>query len=203
MEVKYFKKIAGQKCYLSPMSVDDAEKYTEWLNDFSVTVTLNTVDTILSVDKERDELKALARGYNFSIIDSKTNKVIGSGGFFNVDLVNKNAEFGLFIGDKTFWNRGYGTEASQLLLDFGFNVLNLYHVSLKVFDFNHRAIKCYEKVGFQNVGKFTEIREIAGKRYDMYFMEILAKNFTSPYIKKAFDELQHEKLEVGLKVDLI
>jgi len=184
---KYYKKIVGEKCYLSPMALEDAPYFTEWLNDAEVAMNLNIMEQVINLETEQDFLKKLSAGYNFSIIDVKTNKLIGNTGLINVDLIQRRAEFGIFIGTKNFRDRGYGTEATRLMLDFAFNVLNLYHIHLGVFSFNARAMKCYEKAGFHTIGRFTKARQLGGERYDIVLMEILADEFESPYVTKTFD----------------
>ncbi len=200
MEGKYFKKLLGQKCYLSPISLEDVNYYTEWLNDFSVTLNLGLSGVNITLEKEKELLKKLSNEYVFAIIDKESNKLIGSTGLHHVDLINGNAEFGINIGDKNFWNRNYGTEATMLILDYGFNILNLHNIHLRVLAFNNRALKCYEKVGFKTIGKLTEVRQIAGERFDMVIMEILAKDFKGDFIKKALNEVKQEKAGLDLKL---
>ena len=84
-------------------------------------------------------------------------------------------EVGLFIGEEENRSKGYGTEALSLHVEYGFNYLNLKNIMLKVFSFNKRAIKSYEKIGFKVFGKRTEDYYLNGKWYDEYFMEILRK----------------------------
>ena len=182
MQTKYYKKIVGDKCYLSPVSMDDAPQYTEWLNDPSVSVTMGQLSKVISLEKEKEILHKLLNEYIFAIIDKETDILIGNTGLHKIDWVNRTAEYGLFIGDKSFWNKGYGTEVNLLMLDYAFSTLNLKHVHLQVLAFNKGAIKSYEKVGYKTVGKLTEFWELAGKRYDMLIMEVLAKDFESRYI---------------------
>lgn len=200
MEGRYYKKITGAKCYLSPISLQDADYFTEWLNDFSVTLNLGMTGEIITYEKEKELLEKLSRSYVFAILDKDSNKLIGSAGLHNIDFINGNAEFGINIGDKNFWNRGYGTDACRLLLDFSFNILNLHHVHLRVLSFNQRAIKCYEKVGFKQIGKYSQFRKIGGERFDMILMEILSSSFEGTFIKKALDEVKKEKAGMDLKL---
>ena len=101
----------------------------------------------------------------------------------NVDSVHQQAELGIFIGEKDYWDKGLGTEAVKLLLDYGFNLLNLHNILLKVFSYNERAIKCYKKVGFKEIGRRRESREIASQKYDEIYMDILSSEFTDGKIK--------------------
>jgi RimJ/RimL family protein N-acetyltransferase len=88
------------------------------------------------------------------------------------------------IGDKNYWNQGYGQEATRLLLDYGFNLLNLNSIMLGVFSFNQRAIKAYRRVGFREIGLRRQARIINGQKYDVLEMDILAEEFTPLYIHK-------------------
>ena len=67
----------------------------------------------------------------------------------NINYQNRIGTVGIFIGDESNRNNGYGAETLKLLLDYGFNYLNLNNIMLTVKSFNERAIKCYEKVGFK------------------------------------------------------
>ncbi|MFW6014905.1 MAG: GNAT family N-acetyltransferase [bacterium] len=176
--MKYFKKLEGKNIYLSPINIDDAEKYTEWLNDLEVTINLTLSPNIYSVEKEREILKEMTEeGNNFAIIEKNNNQLIGNCGLLNVNLINRKAELGIFIGDKNYWNKGLGSEAICLLLDYSFNILNLNNIFLRVHEFNERAVNCYKKCGFKEIGRRREAYILGNKKYDIIFMDILAKEF--------------------------
>ena len=88
----------------------------------------------------------------------ETWKLIGTYAFDDIDWRIRSAEFGIMIGDKTYWNRGYGTEAVRLLCQHGFNTLNLNRIFLHVFENNPRAIRAYEKAGFILEGRERQAR---------------------------------------------
>jgi len=187
--MKYFKKIIGERIYLSPINVEDVEQYTIWLNDLKTTISLGFADTVMSLSKEKEELEKLVkRGNNFAIIDEQTDLLIGNCGLFSIDQINRHATVGLFIGDAANRGKGFGTEALKLLLDFGFNILNLHNIMLNVFDFNQAGIKCYQKVGFKEIGRRREVKIVGGKKYDEVFMDILSSEFESPYVKKIMEQ---------------
>jgi RimJ/RimL family protein N-acetyltransferase len=183
--MKYFKQLIGDRIYLTPPSLDDAPKYCEWLNDLEITINLQT-DWSISVEKERELLQNLLQGNNkiFGIVDKGDDQLIGSCGLHDIDYINGGALFGIFIGEKSYHNKGYGLEATNLVLDFGFNILNLFNIYLIVYSYNISAIQCYKKVGFQEIGRRRQIRQINGKRYDIIYMDILRTEFKSPYVDK-------------------
>lgn len=98
-------------------------------------------------------------------------------------LLNRTATLGIFIGNKKYLSKGYGTEAIRLILDYGFNYMNLHSVKLNLLSFNERALKCYKKCGFRETGKIRENRFINGKYYDTISMDILENEFTESYIR--------------------
>lgn len=184
--MKYFKTLLGRLCYLSPLNMEDADQYTEWLNDLELTLHLGMRILPLTREKEREMLERIQKdehSHVFGIVDRKTDRLIGNCGLHNVDPVHRSAEFGIFVGDKAFWNRGYGEDATRLMLDYGFNLLNLNNIMLSVLDFNQRAIRCYEKCGFQTIGRRRQCRAQGARVFDLIFMDILAAEFQSIYVQ--------------------
>ena len=181
-----YRMLAGEKCYLSPCQPEDAERWAEWFNDLEVTIPLgDEAYTPTSLLGEQEAIRDVLENnrHVFSIVDQETDRVIGRCMFFNVDAVNRTAMMGIVIGEKDHWDQGYGQEAISLLLDYGFNLLNLHSVMLGTFSFNQRAIHCYEKVGFKLIGRRREARIIAGEAYDLILMDILDREFESPLVK--------------------
>jgi len=104
-------------------------------------------------------------------------KTIGSCGFFAIDGRNRSAEFGINIGEKAYWNQGYGTETVRLLVKHGFQTLNLHRIYLRVFETNPRAIRAYEKAGFTLEGRQRQAEFRNGKYIDVLVMSILREEF--------------------------
>ena len=173
----YFKKLIGKKCYLAPIDVNDAEKYAEWLNDMDVLVNLQLYNGMINQENEKDFLRDLAKGHNYSIVDLEKNELIGNCGFLDVDHVNRTAETGIFIGNKNYWGKGYGTEALSLLIDYGFKALNFHNIMLKVYDYNERAKRTYQKIGFRQIGTRREALHRNLEKHDILYMDILPDDF--------------------------
>jgi RimJ/RimL family protein N-acetyltransferase len=174
----YFKKLIGKKCFLSPINSSDAEKFTEWLNDLSVTINLlGFYGKNINTENEIEMLKNISKEHNYSIIDIEKDELIGNCSLMGIDNLNQTAEVGIFIGNKNYWNKGYGTEALTLLIDYGFKALNLHNIQLRVFGYNKRAKKCYEKVGFKQIGIRREALCRNLERHDIIYMDILSKEF--------------------------
>ena len=179
------KKLVGENVYLSPISLDDTEVFAKWMNDFEVTDYTMASDKVYTIEAEKQwvEDNAKKSRYLMSIVTLNNDEVIGNISLNEIDLIHRFAVLGIMIGENDNRNKGYGTEAIGLLLDFAFNYLNLNSVSLSLLECNERAKRCYEKVGFKECGRKRMCRYINGKYYDSIFMDILASEFKREYIK--------------------
>jgi len=189
--MKYFKKLVGKKCYLSPLNLEDAPQYSEWLSNIEIGLSLEIFHTQLSVRKEEQILQQMIdrNEYIFAIVDLTTDTLIGNCGLHNVHHINGLAEFGIFLGNNEYIGKGYAKEATSLILDFGFNILNLHAIHLRVYEFNTRARKLYESVGFKKTGMFRQAKAIGKKRYDVLIMDILADEYQSVYVQDRISTL--------------
>lgn len=187
-------KLIGKKCFLSPINEEDYDLFYRWLNDSETTIYLSTFHQIIARHHEKEFIEKLIRiesgNYVLAIKEKETGKLLGNCALLNVDLINRNAEFGIFIGDKKHRGKGIGEEATLLILDFGFNALNLHHIWLRVFTFNKNAIGLYKKIGFKVIGTKRESRIIGNQKVDELLMDILPHEFESPYIQPLFDRVK-------------
>ena len=182
--MKYFKKLVGEKIYLSPRNAEDVEIFTEWMNDFFITDYTGRSYKIMTLQEEKEYLEKASGDKNvFVIIDNQTDKMIGTVGLHSVDHINRTATLGIFIGDKSGRNKGYGTEAIRLILEYGFKYLNLNNIQLDVMEFNERAQACYRKCGFKEYGRRRKSEFLCGKYYDRVSMDVLAEEFEGDFIK--------------------
>lgn len=183
--MKYFKKLVGERIYLSPMSVEDAELYVKWLNDFSTSDGVGHSKNMMNIENEREWLETTLKNgnFNFAIVNIENDELIGNCGIDGINYADRTGTLGIFIGEEENRNKGYGTEVINLLLDYGFNYLNLHNIMLGVKSFNERAIACYKKAGFKEIGRRRESYFLNGKYYDDISMDILETEFEGNYIK--------------------
>ena len=174
--MRYIKKLSGRLCYLSPINVEDYQVYTQWVNDLETTRFLTLASMNIPFEKEREFLKGLSEEHTYAIIDQQTDKVIGNCGLVGWDPVHGTAEVGIFIGEEQFRQQGVGTEAMQLLCGYAFDYLNIHNLMLRVYGFNERAIRCYEKVGFKVIGTRRASLKRFSQRYDEIFMDCLPED---------------------------
>lgn len=176
--MKYFPKITGERIYLAPIDTDDAELYAKWINDPSVSDMLGVSAMVFSKKKELATVEKMAdEGYAFSIVRKEDNVLLGNCSLFDIHNTNRRAMCGLFIGEEENRGKGYGTETLKLLLEYGFNTLNLNNITLIVFDFNKRAVTCYEKLGFKLIGTRRQSAFYNGEYHDEIYMDFLAEDF--------------------------
>ncbi len=181
--MQYYRKLVGERIYLSPLSFEDAEKFTEWINDLEASLNLGNAHQIINLQDQQKFLEELnEKGHHFAIVEKSLDELMWSCGLMDTDQIHSTAELGIFIGNKKYWDKGYGREAVNLLLDFGFNILNLRNIMLTAYQYNPRALKCYEKVGFTEIGRRRKARQIGGNFYDEIFMDILTEEFGESYI---------------------
>ena len=177
--MKYCKKIESENLYLSPMRMEDAEKYCEWINDKDVSEGVNATKDVISLPDEIEYLEGFRQSNNlfFSIVKKDNDELIGSCSYTHIDHMAQCAEIGIMIGDKNSRGKGYGQETMKMLVDFGFNSLNFHSIYLTVYPFNEAALACYKKIGFKEVGRRREAAYHFGKRCDIIFMDILKDEF--------------------------
>ncbi|PZM84978.1 hypothetical protein DLH72_02580 [Candidatus Gracilibacteria bacterium] len=170
----------GERVSLVVPEREDAKVWYKQMNDIENQVFLNQRGKIFLLEQEYDYYDSLKNQINrrmFGIMVKETGKIIGNLSLFDISEINRNAVLGVLLGDKTEQNKGYGTEALNLILKYGFEVLGLHKIKLEVLATNSRAKKVYEKVGFKEVGIFKEDIFDYEKYIDKIIMEIMRKDY--------------------------
>ena len=173
--MKYFRKITGDKVYLSPISAEDAETYCSWLNDPLVSGNIDGAAKVYSLEAEREYIEKIKKenAHIYAIVLKETDTLIGNIGIEDIDATSRTATIGMFIGDEENRGKGYGSEALRLACRYAFDRLNMHSLHLWVFSFNERAMNVYKKVGFREVGRMRESYYLDGKYHDSILMDIL------------------------------
>lgn len=171
--------IEGEKVGLTEIKEEYLEQYQDWINDLKVAQFITHFGTVLTKEAEDEWYQKQAEKDEpmFTIHYLTNDKPIGNCGLHNIDGENDHAKMGIMLGEKEYWNKGLGTETVRLITDFGFTALNLHGISLAVKDFNKRAKRVYEKVGYQIAGRVRDFHKIDGSYYDEIIMDILRDEF--------------------------
>jgi diamine N-acetyltransferase len=119
----------------------------------------------------------------FTIYEKETMLPIGNSFLTDIDYKHRRAEFNIVIGEKNCHGKGFGTEVTKLVLDYAFQILGIHNVFLRVYEFNQKAIRAYEKAGFAVCGRRRQAQFMGGRLWDIIFMEALATEFTESLLK--------------------
>ena len=180
--------IIGERVRFRGVERADIPKFVEWLNDPEVQEGILLHYPLSQADEENwfDRMLTRPADERVMAIECKEQepdrsgeawRFIGSCAFDHIDWHVRMAEFGIIIGEKKYWNRGYGTDAVRLLVKHGFETLNLNRIFLHVFDTNPRAIRAYEKAGFTLEVRERQAEFKHGKYIDVLLMSILKDEY--------------------------
>ena len=170
--------IYGERIRLRAITRDDLPLFVEWLNDPEVTQGLMVYLPFSIEDEEAwfESMRKAPQAEHPLMIEICTEEgweAIGNCGLFSIDWRIRQAEFGIVIGAKQHWNKGYGTEALALIIEHGFATLNLNRIFLRVYENNPRAARSYEKAGLSIEGRLRQGHYDNGKYFDVLIMSIL------------------------------
>ena len=172
--------IRGEKTILRPVDLGDVGRLTAWLNDPEVTKHLSFY---LPVTRKAEEewVRSDQPGHTRFAIETLEGAHIGNCGLDGVPNKRRCWSFGIFIGDRDYWDGGYGTDAAISTLAYGFVHQNLHRIHLSVEAENPRARRCYEKAGFVEEGVLREHHYDRGRYHDVVRMGILRTEFEAKH----------------------
>ncbi len=173
--------LKGNKVKLGPVKREFIDYYLKWMNDPELTQYLMMYRP-LTREMEEDWFNSLKNRDDFFIFaillfnQDEIEKLLGNCSI-DVDWKNRVGTCGIIIGEKTYQGKGYGTEAMELLVNYGFNTLNLNRIQLETFSFNIRALKSYQKVGFKEEGIRRQAIYVNGEYHDAIMLGILKNEY--------------------------
>lgn len=161
---------------IGPHRRDLVPTYQRWITSLEVNRTLRFPGMVMTLEQEAAWLDAVTTSTTdvpFLVYRREDLWPIGSTGLAKIDHRNGTAEFGLMIGEPSAWNAGHGTEATRLVLDYGFHVLGLGAIHLEVYQGNPAAQRVYEKAGFRRAGVLRRARRRGQVVEDVILMDCL------------------------------
>jgi RimJ/RimL family protein N-acetyltransferase len=135
-----------------------------------------------------------AEALAMAIHEVDTDRLVGTCAFSQLDGDNGSALYHITIGEKDAWGRGYGTEATRLMVDHAFGTLGLHRIALFVFEFNERAIRAYRRCGFVIEGRSRESIFRDGRWWDELAMSILESDWRRLRAAETEDEAERRQL---------
>lgn len=178
---KRIRNIVGTLVALGPFVREDVPVYTRWINDFEVTRYYLDTPRPQTLEERAAWYERLSASnlndIDFAIYELATMRSIGRVGLEDISYQHRRASFGILIGEKECWGKGYGTEATRLTLDYGFRLLGLHNIMLSVSSANTAAIRAYTRAGFHVIGARRECRREDDQTLDNIFMDCLSTEF--------------------------
>jgi RimJ/RimL family protein N-acetyltransferase len=118
--------------------------------------------------------RSRAQGAPPLAIETKAGELVGACDLGRVEGRARTAVLGIWIG-RSFWDKGFGTDAVRVLCRFAFNEMNLQRIELSVLETNPRGRRAYEKVGFKEEGRLRRALFLGGRLVDLIVMGLLAE----------------------------
>jgi RimJ/RimL family protein N-acetyltransferase len=176
--------LRGKSVLLRPFKRSDISYFLKWFNDPEILQYLDMYLPMTEMSEEKfiEELGTTRAGIDVLLvieaIEGDSSRPIGNCGLHQISPKDHNAVFGIIVGERDYWSKGYGLEAARLLLDYGFQQLNLHRISSSAISFNERSIKLHRKVGFREEGCLRQAMFKNGQYHDRVEFGILREEWT-------------------------
>src|SRR5579859_5185179 len=171
--------LVGERVYLRPLEpAQDNHLYSTWLNDEEIRRYFSIYPTSDARGKERLENLYKSFGHIiFGVALNSDNRLIGLVGLKDINTLNQSAEFYVIIGDRSAWGKGYGTEATNLMIRYGFMELNLNRIQTQDMEDNIGGWRADEKAGFKYEGTLREVILRFGKYNNVKVYSLLRSEY--------------------------
>ena len=180
--------VVGQKVALGPLRQDLAASYARWMNQLEVRRGLDHLGIATPQSQEKWVEENLERGakrapeaVEFTIYDCTDSTPIGTAGLFHIAHAPGTAAFGIALGERR--GQGRGTEATRLVLDFAFHVLQLRNVLLEALEWNVAGLTAYERAGFRRVGVRRGAALSRGQPTNVVLMDAVPEDFGASVLR--------------------
>ena len=162
--------ISGSKVILRSKRLADAQDDYNWRSDPELArldaAPLLAISFSQYLSDYTSELHYPSSSSQQLAIETLDGRHIGNCSYYSINKTNGEAELGIMIGNRDYWDKGYGADAITTLFNYIFRHENLKRIYLKTLDSNIRAQKCFKKCGF------TPYRQLNKDGYNFVLMEI-------------------------------
>ena len=175
------KLLQGELVYLDTLDKADIPLFAAWWR--SVELQQYMAQEAVFPKNEQDEyewyesVRKNPNIYVFAVRRQDNDTLVGSASLFDINWRVRKCTFGIALGDPTVWGKGLGTDATRVIVGYAFQELNLNRVQLDVYEFNERARKAYEKVGFSSEGILRQAVYREGRYFDVEVMAVLREEW--------------------------
>jgi RimJ/RimL family protein N-acetyltransferase len=170
--------LEGKKVFLRIYDDSDMSYLLKWYNDYELNKLAGWSNSKVNASKLRYNMsRSFGSDPMNLMIDDLNGKPIGTIQLYDFSQQDKSCKLGIRIGDKDYWSRGYGGDAVNTIVGYAFASLDINRVDLRVYEYNERAARCYEKCGFKYEGRTRKSAYIDGSYYDEILMGVLKSEF--------------------------
>jgi len=180
--------VDGDRVALGALRADLAADYARWMNQAAVRDGLNQMGIATPQSQEKWVEENLERGASsepevveFTVYDRADGAPVGTAGLFGILHAHGTAEFAVYLGERR--GRGLGTEATRLVLDYAFHVLELRNVLLETLEWNAAGLAAYERAGFRRIGVRRGARISRGRPTDIVLMDAVPADFGASVLR--------------------
>lgn len=174
-DASYIRELVGSRVRLRRFKEEELQQILLWYIDRELNRMAGFAYNEPTLDKLRSNmLSSFGKDpMNLVIEELETGKAIGTIQLYDINRFDGNCMLGIRIGEKDRQGKGLGPEAIKLLVDYAFDTLKLKRVSLKVYEYNENAKKCYEKIGFEIEGRLRKSAKVEDTYYDEILMSMI------------------------------
>ncbi len=174
--------LIGKRIYLRDLGEADlGGPWFDWMNDQEVTRFLESGRISNSPEAMRSYFQNVVQNPDnvmLAIVETATDKHIGNIKMGPINRTHRFANLAIMIGDKDYWGKGYGREAWDLMVTYGFETLDLHKITLGVYADHPSAVNLYKKVGFKIEGTLRKQLYRDGTYHDKYVMGMLREEYS-------------------------
>ena len=170
--------IKGKKVGLRAVEKPDLQQLRDWRNLESFRKNFREVRELnmLSQEKWYEKLNLSTNDFMFTIVDLSTNEVIGACGLLYINWIIRSADFSFYIGKDELYidEQGYAEESAKLLIEYGFNQLNLHKIWMELYEFDKLKINFFkDKFLFKEDGILRDNCFEDGKYWNSLIISLL------------------------------
>lgn len=174
--------IKGNSIGLRAVEKEDLTLFRDWRNFSDFRKHFREVRELSLPDQEKwfqhlQDTKQI--NYMFTVVDLKTNKAIGAAGLLYINWIIRSADFSFYIGKDEMYigTDGVAEEAAKLLIDYGFNNLNLNKIWMELYEFDTQKLDFFKtKFNFKEDGRLRQNCFENGKYWDSYIISLLSQD---------------------------
>jgi RimJ/RimL family protein N-acetyltransferase len=197
MSIHYYR---GERVYFRPLEAEDEPLLRRWYNDPD---NWRTLGRFLPMNEEAE--KAYLEGMYINrekvvlgIATFQDDRLIGVCGLHGLGTASRCAIYGIIVGEPAFQGRGFGSEATRLMVRYGFEELNLNRIELGVMAGNERARRAYERAGFIEEGRRRQAHFRGGRYHDEIAYAVLREDWPSDAPSQEVDYKNRPEVEANV-----